>query len=689
MLTTNTLQDLITKSLNDKTYDTMTPKEIAGHFHFDFDSTNFSVEQLKTYLKQQMQELATGNSVNREYFKRLCKHFTLTYLLDKTSENENTCRIALLAEMLLKDVKRFTANAQAWEKVFRNVTAWQRLDTYNPLDLVFIDEEQALAKSIRYMRERNFDVKINNGYIEIDQDTHRRIATAIDKRMERIGEKSLNNLQSIIHGLFEPNLGRYRFIRIERQSLPPIGYLFNLAIKHINKPIPRIQVGLKNSWKDIVTLSTHYCTLLEIQERSKYGNIFHTSDSILSYIYQMVLSDQIFELQQHSPATVLKITKSLYSKTTQLSLNLPWTFEEYFTVAEAILDICSASSTPKRHIIHAQHIHERLRISIKKEKLIVVLDALSNQAGKVNNRYLLPFDVEKVTCFDKPLIKHSNDWYVVYDPYFFFIGFYEVLSSTIRGSGVKDNEIGFWLEEVVSEMFKQANITFHPGGKFKITREQQKYFNNKKQEGECDFIIETDDTIVIIELKKKVLTKIAQSGNTDKILSDWVKSFLQAHIQANCIEVLLRKYGKIAFKSGYELPFKDRKIVKVSLSMFDFKSLQDKSVNQQLLKSLMFKRMYRDTATPTENELLDEINKHLAVLSNQYQLTELQYSISNANGLSNSHYISLFLLSNILQKCSSTADFVDALSSIERSITAEKDPYKEFDFLWKLHHDAL
>lgn len=74
---------------------------------------------------------------------------------------------------------------------------------------------------------------------------------------------------------------------------------------------------------------------------------------------------------------------------------------------------------------------------------------------------------------------------------------------------------------------------------------------------ECHLIIETETTILFLEVKKKTLTPEAPSGNIIKATQDVSKSLLHGLAQSGLHELLLRTKGEINFRDGTRLYLKN------------------------------------------------------------------------------------------------------------------------------------
>jgi hypothetical protein len=113
--------------------------------------------------------------------------------------------------------------------------------------------------------------------------------------------------------------------------------------------------------------------------------------------------------------------------------------------------------------------------------------------------------------------------------------YFEALSSPLRQKFKSqkkdlDNELGRQLELYLQKKFTGQSISFVTGN-----------YEVDGIHGECDFLIETQKAIVLIEFKKKVLTRKSKSGNDIHILLDLSDSILSAQLQAGRTEIIFRE----------------------------------------------------------------------------------------------------------------------------------------------------
>ncbi len=94
--------------------------------------------------------------------------------------------------------------------------------------------------------------------------------------------------------------------------------------------------------------------------------------------------------------------------------------------------------------------------------------------------------------------------------------FYEILLREL-----KYPEIGINLERLIFNSLQNKNYKLYTGN----------YTNSENEDGECDIVVENDENIIFIEVKKKSITSLALQGDEVKIAEDIVDSFIHSQEQ--------------------------------------------------------------------------------------------------------------------------------------------------------------
>jgi len=276
------------------------------------------------------------------------------------------------------------------------------------------------------------------------------------------------------------------------------------------------------------------------------------------------------------------------------------------------------------------------------------------------------------------------------------MGFYTSIMAILRNvkkleNGGKfdvDKHVGFLQEKIISEKILLLNINvLNTEGKYDLTQKQVEILGLKKDKNktlETDVVIELDDRIVFLESKKKVLTTKAKSGDEIAILKDLSDSLIESQIQANRHKRVLNKFDSIKFNDDVELFKRDREIIKVSLTQFDYGSLHNASVMNSLLTVMLNKELYSND--PNKVSDLLSINKKLNEFTEEFgDGNSFFYAKNRALMFADCHFFNFFQLLYILDKSSSSSllsidDVLKEAFKIRRNSFDSIDVYHEFEY---------
>ena len=160
---------------------------------------------------------------------------------------------------------------------------------------------------------------------------------------------------------------------------------------------------------------------------------------------------------------------------------------------------------------------------------------------------------------------------------------YEAVATAIREAlpaGTVSDVVGHGTERSVTALFRLFGI--------QPSVEGLKYNEGAETDaGECDLVFEDDDNILLIECKAKPLTRAAMSGESFAAVLDYAASVVASQVQALQHERLLRDHGEILFDNGQCLKHEGRKITRLSVTLLDHGSLQDRFLFVHLVKPLL------------------------------------------------------------------------------------------------------
>ncbi|MEE3915744.1 hypothetical protein, partial [Pseudomonas viridiflava] len=198
--------------------------------------------------------------------------------------------------------------------------------------------------------------------------------------------------------------------------------------------------------------------------------------------------------------------------------------------------------------------------------------------------------------------------------------------------------------------------------------------NSSALSGECDYVVEGDNHILFIELKSKTLTSESRKGNIRSVLLDLTQSLLSSLEQSGRHEYAIRKLGFLEFDDGTRVDLKNRKIEKISLTVFDFNSLSDINLIQDILGFLPdFEFRSEDTS---EAKIEHKINEVLQKLKHQQNCAIFTREYRTPYGRTinfNNRFFSAAQLITMLKHSKSTEQFIENINGTRQVGNSTKD----------------
>lgn len=389
--------------------------------------------------------------------------------------------------------------------------------------------------------------------------------------------------------------------------------------------------------------------------------------------------DNLYCFSQHNPKHIFQLTVGVFR-----------IFLPDFPSLKIYLDIYSAA-------FGTYKIGKKLRLSLKffldmllrshpRAAITAALQQLSFGNLEINSGYCYPEDMEKLSFYKKPFIFDGNN-FVCLNLNFFSAGFYSSIYDVSEKQGITSSDIGDSAEEYLAELFQIHGVSLFPEKKYKISGTVRKKLAINKREGECDFIIETENTIVFLELKKKPLTAQARAGDIVQATLDLSTSLFHGLAQTGWHELILRSEKEIVFENGAKLSLNNRKIERVAVSLSEFFSIDDSNFVHELLRNLIGARI-----SSIEEEIPSKIHKYLDELNFQYE-TEFFKSEYNdlKNRFWNCSFFSIEQLMVILNHSTGNSSFCDELFAARTFTVNSSDWYRDYFHKKSLlpHHDAV
>ena len=521
-------------------------------------------------------------------------------------------------------------------------------------------KEYNRSESIKYLLSKGCKIEIEKNNINFISGLDN-VLNKLDHMIEKFGGINL-----IIHLLnnveFNEDFQRFFFLKktdiLNQNELleVPFGYLFNLALKHKKfKNFSKV-VKYQKLLNEIVQLSSIIVNAVNnVQDYNVFTHIFPTVESFSDLVSNLVLYDSLFRIPQSNFDLELKLCQSYFSfEDNFFEETIGFSLDEFLIVLK---DFNQTASRTGNRIM--------LRLSKKKEyplpygQYLKILNFMSHQ-GNINEDYLLPNDYSSIDYFKKPLLKLNQTSFFIPSIPIISPNFYEVLAYSLRkpynrkyGSDL-DDLLGDKLEYLIGSLFDEYGITYISNCKY-----------DKDYEGESDFIIENDESIILIEVKKKPLVRKSKSGYNYWIFMDLFKSLAKSQVQANKLEYLLKKYGNVELElkngSNYNLSLNGRVIKRISLTQLDYGSLYNPHFVKFFLYTLINGKYVLESDDVKFHKEFDNIKKIIEEYEESYIQLDIPPEEFNYFAQSNTYFLSLSQLYEVIKRSTDNNSFNENL----------------------------
>jgi len=607
----------------------------------------------------------------------------LETVIDAIREKDNNPEQSIhqLVSLEFEDKWR-TALQAAWDLT---VISPQRIE-YNLQDLEKSYRRQfVVGNSARILQSEGCNVDIEDGRVVIEESQARRIANRIEADIRLLGGiEALRRLFDVIEPCHHEKQGRYHlgrtFNSLIQANFPsiPVGYLLNLCVKHPRRQILVAVESPDNIWKRILRNSIALTSILDVQPHNQFALLFHRTDTITRFLQELAVYDNLFCPTQLRPSDVPKMLRGLFSWLSEtIQQNLRWTPEQAAMIAEKIFKLAEGKLHPVT--FQAEQLY-KLAPELGKEEIDKLLTIYSHELSSVNHGFQIPEDVSQISSENyfqhKPLIRLNRDEYLLISSSICSPAFYEAIVSELRAkvdSKINDKKLGEEIENFIKNEFSKRGIEFKYG-----------YYNvpSKGKPPEIDIVVEASDTLIFFEIKAKALTRNSRVGSDLNLFLDLTGSLIHSQNQINGHEIFIRKNKFIPLENGSTCELNGRDIARVSVTLLDFGSFQDRSVISQFLESMLLGTF--DTSNNTDINKIINLNKKLNEF--QYQFNEIvQLDPTRAgNPFYNCWFLSVPQLLIILDNVHSNDDLKRELWRTRSISTSSLDFYREYEYARQL-----
>lgn len=480
------------------------------------------------------------------------------------------------------------SEAARWKEALPFILDCNALHPEGPSRRVRFDPRATnVADAIKVLRTQRVEAKVREGRVSISDAELHRIREKIEANIQRVGGgRFITRTFEELQPRYFREHDRYHVAQAVApypyESAPPLrphGWLLGLALRHLETTAPPASAeSIDNAYKDAVALASAFADSLDIRALSFAEGLWNDTYTLLQFMNRVSLFDTLYTFEQGRRTEVVPLLKDLFSWVPATErFGRGWTVQEFIDVVHAIFQELGENSGIR--IVGVAPLLRHLGDSFNPEVVKRVLDDLAHDPGRINRHFLMPWHRAKYDFYNLPLVAdRARRSHFLLESSWCAPAFYSALAKQVTGKLGEntDRKLGAALEDHVRKAFSSRGIATNHG-----------VFKVGELGGDCDVVIETEDRIVLIEVKKKHLTNEAKGGDTVQLLWDLALALFTSQGQLARAAFLLHRDGQLELRKGREpwtLFRRGRQIERVSLTLADYGCLHDLKVFPNLLK---------------------------------------------------------------------------------------------------------
>jgi hypothetical protein len=439
-----------------------------------------------------------------------------------------------------------------------------------------------VARSLLRLRERGFDCEVNAFGAGLTTDSLENACAEIDQAIRRIGGDnvaqtiftSLRRSGKTFEGLFLAGRITSQLDRPREPSIP-WHFLYNLALKHLG--VRPSATDSQREWKALIELSKDVAASLDVEEYSAFAGMSVSPYLIHREILDNTFYDELFGFQQWRADGAANLFIHWVDALVRAQCPIPILSAEVWKQLGTSL---IAKAQPTALAITTPVEHASFDMSAKDTASI--LERLAVPVADLNAGYSTPLQTDHRIAPFFPLIAVRPNAFVLPPRGLAARGLYERFCTLMRDTRNRH------LERKLGQAFEfLTEATLRAEGHEPSVVEGKYDHPTLHSEFEMDFAFESEEHVTLIECKLKALRRSSRGPAPLDALSDLTQSFLASQIQMARHEIALKTLAKIRFKNGQTLSLNGRKVERISLTMLDHGSLQDKLFTKGIIQDFV------------------------------------------------------------------------------------------------------
>jgi len=428
----------------------------------------------------------------------------------------------------------------------------------------------------------------------------------------------------------------------------PTGLLYNIAVK-----LPARGSNERNAnsfWEKAVCLARDLVAMLDLEPYSQFAFLGLNAQSLEDGLREVAHYDHCFSLRQWHLSFTPQFLAGFFGEgfDADMKQQLGWNVADAVQLAQVL----RAHAKPGTQIVPIWLVENSFDQGVFKS----MLPFFAHGEGEANKNYRSPFGAEGPDVIFKPLILLKGNSVVL-------------PAASVLGPALFEATFAAWRTDKtnreISDLRGDAaeRLTKHLFAKHGIPPrfENAIYELGEKGAGECDFVFEDEENIILVECKAKALTRGAMTGTQGDALLDFAGGLFASQAQALRHERILRSSGAIHFRDGTTLEFRDRYITRLTVTLLDHGALQDRWMLRNVYNALLSAQFTCDSGY-SKRKQVEEFNTNLRLFQEETRLLEAAGQHINAHPL-NAASASVAQLDVLLESVESLTEVRTRLST--------------------------
>ncbi|MGL6334246.1 hypothetical protein [Aeromonas jandaei] len=456
---------------------------------------NFSAKSVSEHLKCKIKESLKGEAISNVNHNKIINYFSLKYYSSNKRSSKNAFIFLRLLRFYIGHLDSYTNTHSSWQQAKEYLEYLIAISAHNDyFQIALKDTNPTVTESVKYLINNRYNITISCDNIYLEKRDEDKLFKAIEFRFKKIGINALLFTLQYIYGKYDHETSRY-FLRSEPGMIDvpkadiPWGYIFNLSLANLHDTESKKQY--RKIFLDSIELLKHFFCIQRMQTFSKYGDIHQNHETILEHIQKNILYDQHFSIDQISSKHIYKIISCVFSSK-QMDV-----YDTNIKLYLSLIDFVNLNAKLDKPLQFTEDdffIYSGNYLRYNREDITELLGELSFTPNEINNNYLKPDDINKRNYFEKPFVKIKNK-YVYINPIFNNFGFYASLQRKFLEKGADGNVMGKAIESFVEKLLVDNGLIILSGKKYDVAKDVADELSIRSTERECDFILETKDTI--------------------------------------------------------------------------------------------------------------------------------------------------------------------------------------------------